>query len=424
MKFKIKQISIALFAFVFLQVLFLSNIFANNDTGTVTIKVPVSNNMKNVSGRVFEVYKISNSYPNDEQKLLSELDKKSDAELKKAYPYIVTNPTVYDKEKDAGIVNITLSNGTYLVKEVDKGKSPKVESFLIIMNLSKNKDLVVLPKYEYETPDNPPPPPDETVELLKVSDKGDRLKGVGFRLYRVFDRSYEEVPLRGNVYDPKGSKNILYTDSNGKIIVKNLPKGKYVFREVEALEGYKIVEKDNSFEIYSIEGKRIKVVNVKEEKPKYGVKFIKTDENGISLEGAEFKVYEKIGNQEKPVLKDGKFYIIKSGEDGRFAITDLDKGSYVLWETEAPKGYIKSNRKFPFEITGDSYDKGTLQIKNEKEKEEPKPPVKNDDVNNKPPAKRTKDMPKTGDITLIISSIAGIILIAMGSKMILSKEED
>lgn len=421
MKNKTKQICIALFAFIFLQVLFLSNVFANNDTGTVTIKVPVSNNMQDVSGRVFEVYKISNSYPNDEQKLLSELDNKSDSELKKAYSYIVTNPTVYDKEKDAGIVNITLSNGTYLVKEVDKGKSPKVESFLILMNLSEKKDFVVLPKYEYETPEKPPTPPDETVELLKVSDKGDRLKGVGFRLYRVFDRSYEEVPLRGNVYDPKGSKNILYTDSNGKIVVKNLPKGKYVFREVEALDGYKIVEKDNSFEIYSKEGKRIKVVNVKEEKPKYGVKFIKTDENGISLEGAEFKVYEKNGNQEKPVLKNGKFYIVKSGADGRFVITDLDKGSYVLWETEAPEGYIKSNKKFPFEINEESYDKGTLQIENKKEE---KPPVPNEDVGNKPPFKGRKDMPKTGDITLIISSIAGIILIAMGSKMILSKEED
>lgn len=421
MKNKTKQISIALFAFIFLQVLFLSNVFANNDTGTVTIKVPVSNNMQDVSGRVFEVYKISNSYPNDEQKLLSELNNRSDSELKKAYSYIVTNPTVYDKEKDAGIVNITLSNGTYLVKEVDKGKSPKVESFLILMNLSEKKDFVVLPKYEYETPDNPPTPPDETVELLKVSDKGDRLKGVGFRLYRVFDRSYEEVPLRGNVYDPKGSKNILYTDSNGKIVVKNLPKGKYVFREVEALDGYKIVERDNSFEIYSKEGKRIKVVNVKEEKPKYGVKFIKTDENGISLEGAEFKVYEKNGNQEKPVLKNGKFYIVKSGADGRFVITDLDKGSYVLWETEAPEGYIKSNKKFPFEINEESYDKGTLKIENKKEE---KPPVPNENVGNKPPFKGRKDMPKTGDITLIISSIAGIILIAMGSKMILSKEED
>lgn len=422
MKFKTKQISIVLFAFIFLQVLFLSNVFANNDTGTVTIKVPVSNNMQDVSGRVFEVYKISNSYPNDEQKLLSELSKRSDAELKKAYSYLVTNPTVYDKEKDAGIVNVTLSNGTYLVKEVDKGKSPKVESFLIIMNLSQNKDFVVLPKYEYETPDNPPPPPEETVELLKVSDKGDRLKGVGFRLYRVYDKSYEEVPLRGNVYDPNGSKNILYTDSNGKIIVRNLPKGKYVFREVQALDGYKIVEKDNSFEIYSIEGKRIKVVNVKEEKPKYGVKFIKTDENGISLQGAEFKVYEKIGNQEKPVLKNGKFYIVKSGADGRFVITDLDKGSYVLWETEAPKGYIKSNKKFSFEINEDSYDKGTLQIKNEKEKT----PVKEGEKGNKnkPLKRKSKEMPKTGDITLIISSIAGIILIVMGSKMILSKDED
>lgn len=421
MKFKTKQISIVLFAFIFLQVLFLSNVFANNDTGTVTIKVPVSNNMQDVSGRVFEVYKISKSYPNDEQKLLAELSKRSEAELKKAYSYIVTNPTVYDKEKDAGIVKVTLSNGTYLVKEVDKGKSPKVESFLIIMNLSQNKDFVVLPKYEYETPDNPPPPPEETVELLKVSDKGDRLKGVGFRLYRVYDKSYEEVPLRGNVYDPNGSKNILYTDSNGKIIVRNLPKGKYVFREVEALDGYKIVEKDNSFEIYSIEGKRIKVVNVKEEKPKYGVKFIKTDENGITLEGAEFKVYEKIGNQEKPVLKDGKFYIVKSDADGRFAITDLDKGSYVLWETEAPKGYIKSNKKFPFEITEDSYDKSTLRIKNEKEKT---PVPEGDQGEKNKPIEKAKEMPKTGDITLIISSIAGIILVVMGSKMILSKDED
>ena len=57
MKFKTKQISIVLFAFIFLQVLFLSNVFANNDTGTVTIKVPVSKNMQDVSGRVFVVYK-------------------------------------------------------------------------------------------------------------------------------------------------------------------------------------------------------------------------------------------------------------------------------------------------------------------------------------------------------------------------------
>ncbi|EUJ47581.1 SpaA isopeptide-forming pilin-related protein [Listeria rocourtiae] len=53
------------------------------------------------------------------------------------------------------------------------------------------------------------------------------------------------------LFDDKGKiiKDRLITDENGQIKVENLAWGKYFFKEVKALEGYVLDEKEVAFEI-------------------------------------------------------------------------------------------------------------------------------------------------------------------------------
>ncbi|WP_071026072.1 MSCRAMM family protein [Peptoniphilus raoultii] len=413
MKEKFNLINKALFVLIFLQVLSLTNVFAYEDKGNVTIKIPLSPYMQDLEGRSFEIYKIMDARPSDEQKLLSELSKKSDDDLKKTYDHFLVGPSILNESKDMGLITFELKDGTYLVKETNDGKSPKVEAFLIIMPSRDGRDFDVLPKYEYKKPKKPPeyppdkppnPPPKYRVELYKLSDDGNKLPGAVFKLYKVFDKSLEEVKLSGNSYDDKGETRELVTDDNGLIAIENLPEGKYIFKEIKAPKGYVIVNEDTSFEIYGNEGTRLEVVNNKNPGNFGSYKFIKVDENNNPLEGAYFKVLKVTEDGEEPLLVNGKEYVLKSDVNGNFTAENLAFGDYILWETMAPEGYIISSNKINFTVDENYFEEAKKAIINKKDK----PRVK---------------IPKTGDITQIVAIISGSILIAMGCVFIFSKEK-
>lgn len=137
----------------------------------------------------------------------------------------------------------------------------------------------------------------------------------------------------------------------------------------------------------------------------YGDKpfFKYTEENGTqkALAGAKFKVTRKVGTGYKDVLDaSGKAYILESGSDGKFAVTHIPHGTYYLWETKAPKGFIQLNSPIKFEVSAESKDK-VLTIKNKK-----KPPIA---------------IPKTGDLATYLLLGAAVVLFAVGYK--LTKED-
>ncbi|MGN1112713.1 MAG: SpaA isopeptide-forming pilin-related protein [Acutalibacteraceae bacterium] len=95
------------------------------------------------------------------------------------------------------------------------------------------------------------------------------------------------------------------------------------------------------------------------------ISFTKTDENGVSLQGAEFTLYSNSECTEK-VENDatGTALVnpVTSGSDGRIQFTKIAPGTYYIKETKAPNGYqllmnpvtLTVNTDQTFTLAGDS----------------------------------------------------------------------
>lgn len=301
-----------------------------------------------------------------------------------------------------------LDNGVYYFREVESGNKPfimipfvyplpfEVKDGEIFYNIDGMRKGKVEPKFtEIESGEEY-----GEVKLLKKSDDGKLLEGVGFKLFLINEQGQQSVPLNetGN-YSPQGQKDkVLFTDQNGEITVTGLPVGNYIFKEVKALEGYKIIKEDNQFEIKANSLTELTVINKKIPKETGGFKFLKisNDKAKTPLEGAQFKVTKKVNDKYENVLKDGKIYYVESDKNGEFQVDNLPYGVYYLWETRAPKNHIQLDSYVKFEVGMDSTQK-VLVIKNNK-----KPPI---------------DIPKTGDVMVIALLIFSAIMFGVGYKL-------
>lgn len=232
-----------------------------------------------------------------------------------------------------------------------------------------------------------------SVILEKVDDNGNKLEGVGFELYT--DKG-EKVPLIGEyVYSLEGSRDqVLYSNKDGLVKVSELPYGKYYFKEVEGLEGYKMDQREQEFSIE--EGQEEVKLTFVNEKVKFGgYKFLKiaSDAKKTPLKGAKFKVTRFIEGSFETVMQDGKELILKSDREGKFEVKNLPYGIYTLWELEAPRGYSKLTDGVEFEVDETSHTK-VLFIKNSKK---PKIPV-----------------PKTGDLLIPLGLVVSVAMFGSG----------
>ena len=100
----------------------------------------------------------------------------------------------------------------------------------------------------------------------------------------------------------------------------------------------------------------------------FNIKILKTDENGIPLEGAKFKIVNPINKYTEILTSDG---------DGIAELKDVSKADYKVQETEAPEGYDKDLKEYPItkedlEASRASGSTITLKIKNKKTEVEKK----------------------------------------------------
>lgn len=78
----------------------------------------------------------------------------------------------------------------------------------------------------------------------------------------------------------------------------------------------------------------------------YGIEIFKYDQDSEEgLKGAEFKLV-RVEDEKEITIKSG----IISGDDGTAAYEGLKEGTYKLYETKAPEGYIKSDKALTIEI--------------------------------------------------------------------------
>lgn len=418
--------------------------------GDYSITVTVDKKHGDVTGKM-SLWKVKDEQIPDSEKAteLGDLNKLSVDNLNSTYK---TKAEVEFSNNEAVFKN--LEKGAYYVRDTSGIKRDK-EIASVLVNLPDDvegdSNNVTIHAKESST----------NVRLVKVDESGNPLKGAKFKLLvrrgseyvelknkatmkkddklelspKDDDRSKvkseentdeskdenskevkkEEKSNKESKNEEKSDEGLYISNDAGEIIINDIKKGDYIFREVEAPAGYVIKNVDTKFTITD-KSVELRVVNSKTSTDKGRHDFMKTDEAKKPLGGAMFKVMTKNKDGKfEPVKRDGKDYIVTSADNGKFAVEDMDYGKYYLVEIKAPQGFILLSEPVEFEIKKQADDK-TISIAFITNK--------SDSITRTPGGDITRGgkMPKTGDIRFFMSMIGGAIMFFIG-KWIIAKDD-
>lgn len=166
-------------------------------------------------------------------------------------------------------------------------------------------------------------PHEKGIAVLKESPDGTRLKGAEFALYKADNTEVEKVT----------------TDKAGVALFTGLNPGSYYIKETAAPEGYKLSDKKFDFTIDSngvlsgkgFAGDELYKLTVENRPVEHGfkVKKVSTNDEGLTLSGAEFRI-----------LGGGLDSTYTTGANGLTEQITLPIGEYTLTEMKAPEGYV------------------------------------------------------------------------------------
>ena len=259
-------------------------------------------------------------------------------------------------------------------------------------------------------------PKDDDRSKVKSEENAEKSKDESSKSEKDEEKSKDEKKEDKSKDKAKSDDGLYISNDAGEIIINDIKRGDYIFREVEAPAGYVIKNVDTKFTI-SDKSVELRVVNSKTpEKDKGRHDFMKTDEAKKPLGGAMFKVMTKNKDGKfEPVKKDGKDYIVTSADNGKFAVEDMDYGKYYLVEIKAPAGFILLSEPVEFEIKKQADDK-TISIAFITNKSDTITRTPGGDIT------RGGKIPKTGDIRFFMSMIGGAIMFFIG-KWIIAKDD-
>lgn len=301
-----------------------------------------------------------------------------------------------------------LEKGVYLLRYRSNDPSRPYIPFLAIIDEKTENPLTIYPK---KAPD--------TLTLTK-RDKDDTTKvlaGVGFNVINKkgeilkFNKIKDDKDNEQLTYSPNGKITEVFTDQKGQIKLFGLEE-EVKFKETKPLKGYeKNVGKESEFK----RSGSIELLNEKD-KPENYFSFQKIDgTNNDPLKGAIFKVQEKTKDGYKDLEENGKVYTLTSGENGEFKTKNLPYGDYRLIETKAPQGYVPELDAVDFTI-GETSSNKTIKVKNYK------PTTPGPKGGNNRLSKRVDAMAKTGDATIYLILLLGLLMIGVGVKFVRAKE--
>ena len=220
-------------------------------------------------------------------------------------------------EIEAGYAEIVgLPVGSYILRE---NEAPK--NYIPMEDMSFHVRADLYDKALELTVENLPH--EKGIAVLKESPDGTRLKGAVFTLYKADNTEVEKVT----------------TNKAGVALFTGLNPGSYYIKETAAPEGYKPL--DNKFEFTIDEkgnlqgdgfsGEGLYTLIVKNSPLEYGfkVKKVSTNDEGLTLPGAEFRI-----------LGGGLDKRYTTGADGLTEQITLPIGEYTLTEMKAPESYV------------------------------------------------------------------------------------
>lgn len=133
------------------------------------------------------------------------------------------------------------------------------------------------------------------------------------------------------------------TDKDGRIVINEIPVGKYFILEKEAPEGYLLNEERMYFEIK--ENNEIVKSSIKDEIIKGTIEFSKID----------FSTEEPLPNTLIEIYNDNDELVFsgRTNDEGKIVVEELEYGKYYILEKEAPEGYLLNEERMYFEIKED-----------------------------------------------------------------------
>lgn len=393
---------------------------ASAGTKALTIDFSRTGKKAEVAGRSVTIWKLSDgTRPEDSglkdvktvQDVARLLEGKTEKELNSAYATHKSYTT--DAE---GKLSLSLERGLYYLRVAEKKGATSIFPFAFVADPADSNG-VIYPKGAEPTSSG--------VELLKISTDRVPLPGAVFQLF-FLDKN-NRIPVK----NPSGGADFI-TDAVGKIVIRDLAPGKYVFVEVKAPEGYHIKHPELPFEITDKQVKKLTVENYKGGEGGKTFKKVSSVDNK-PLSGAQFLVTKKTEKGYMRMKKNGKDMVLTSGTDGTFVADGLPNGDYYLWETKPPAGYAPLSGSVKFTVSADSLKK-ELIIKNTPQEKPPgktppgkTPPGKTPPGKN-PPGKRPPyddkhvNIPKTGDVQLLMMSVTGLLSGLLGVKILKDNE--
>lgn len=346
--------------------------------------------------------------PEKQLDLINSYKDKYDEEISKDLGEMKTSNKSEENNGMAFALIEGLEKGVYLLRYKSNDPSRPYIPFLAIIDENTENPLTIYPK---KAPD--------TLTLTK-RDKDDTtkvLEGVGFNVINKkgeilkFNKIKDENGNEQLTYSPNGKITEIFTDQKGQIKLFGLEE-EVKFKETKPLNGYeKNIGKESEFK----RAGSIELLNEKD-KPENYFSFQKIDgTNNDPLKGAIFKVQEKTKDGYKDLEENGKVYTLTSGENGEFKTKNLPYGDYRLIETKAPQGYVPELDAVDFTI-GETSSNKTIKVKNYK------PTTPGPKGGNNRLSKRVDAMAKTGDATIYLILLLGLLMIGVGVKFVRAKE--
>lgn len=346
--------------------------------------------------------------PENQLDLINSYKDKYDEEISKDLGEMKTSNKSKEKNGMYFALIEGLEKGVYLLRYRSNDPSRPYIPFLAIIDENTENPLTIYPK---KAPD--------TLTLTK-RDKDDTtkvLEGVGFNVINKkgeilkFNKIKDDKGNEQLTYSPNGKITEIFTDQKGQIKLFGLEE-EVKFKETKPLKGYeKNVGKESEFK----RSGSIELLNEKD-KPENYFSFQKIDgTNNDPLKGAIFKVQEKTKDGYKDLEENGKVYTLTSGENGEFKTKNLPYGDYRLIETKAPQGYVQELDAVDFTI-GETSSNKTIKVKNYK------PTTPGPKGGNNRLSKRVDAMAKTGDATIYLILLLGLLMIGVGVKFVRAKE--